>query len=67
MTPIAPEFFSIRLKDFEPSWVGQNPFTSGFAIGAADGAIAFTNELGVESHHLKSPAKDAITGLNHRA
>ncbi len=64
MIPTPPEFFTIRLKNFEPSWVGRNPFELGFAIGAVDGSLAFTDEMGVvNSQQRKSPTKDAINGL----
>jgi hypothetical protein len=54
-----PLFASLRLKDFDVTWAGPNPFRSGFGFGSEDGRLVFTDETGVP---LTEPAKGSISG-----
>jgi hypothetical protein len=63
--PSAPEFTSIRIEGFEPSWAGPNPFVSGFCFGSEDGVVALTDESGnvIDEPQLMSSSHEAISGV----
>ena len=58
-------FMPIRLKDFDVSWAGPNPFGPGFAFGSVDGRVLFTDEAGVplQNQIRESVTSEAINGI----
>ena len=54
------------MQDFAPTWIGGNPFDTGFVIGSRNGVLAFTNEQGSEIAERQdvSVSKSAINGID---